>query len=262
MKCIHCGFESEQDFSFCPSCGDAAMPAAEVGAPAAQKILAIVKDPLFLVICILMSACCLVLLSLGNLPLLEILFAVFLWLTYAKGQKDIADAEHLRCVSGVVYAQYVISYVTAGLIVVMGIIFDLAFGALISQTELLESLLSDFVDVSELLPMLAAVPSGLIMSIFFVIGITMVVVNIFSLRYIHRFAQSVYRSILAEELQLRCTKATKIWMYIIGVSSLISAMSTLGSGQTLAALSGGAAGAMAIIAGLLIRKHLQDIPQE
>ena len=93
----------------------------------ADQLLPALKDPLFLVVCILLSISCLLSLSAGSVPLIDILITVFLWLTYAQARKDIADAGHLRCVSGALYAQYVIVYVVAGLLLVVGVILMLYF---------------------------------------------------------------------------------------------------------------------------------------
>ena len=66
----------------------------------ADRVLPALKDGIFLAICILMSASCLISLSMDSIPLINILATVFLWLTYAQSRKDIVDAKHLRCVSG------------------------------------------------------------------------------------------------------------------------------------------------------------------
>lgn len=131
MKCANCGFESEQNYSVCPQC-----QANTQSNPAAQKILCVLKDPLFLVICILMSISCAISLAADNLPLINILITVFLWLTYAQSRKEIADAKHLRFISGAVYANYVINYVIAGLVVILGVIFAVAFGLIASNPRL------------------------------------------------------------------------------------------------------------------------------
>ena len=79
-----------------------------------------------------------------SVPLIHILITVFLWLTYAQSRKDVADAEHLRCVSGAVYAQYVIVYVAAGLCLLAGVIFAVSFSFLTDHSEYIHTLLSGF----------------------------------------------------------------------------------------------------------------------
>lgn len=257
MKCPNCGFESELNHPTCPQCQ------AEIQSnPAAQKILSALKDALFLVICILMSASCVLSLAADNVPLLSILLTVFLWLTYAQSYKGIADAKHLRCISGTVYADYVINYVVAGLVVVLGLIFAAAFGMLFNEPAFLEEIwveleIADYVALSQL-P--AAIPSGLIVFVSILAAGIIVVVNIFSLRYIHRFAQSIYQSIETGTLKLKHATATKVWMFILGGGSAVSCLTNLTSTQPLLFLGGAADAATCIIAGLLIHKYFPDEP--
>lgn len=257
MKCTNCGFESELSYPVCPQCQAEVQPN-----PAAHKILPALKDPLFLAICILMSVSCVLSLAAGNVPLVNILITVFLWLTYAQSRKGIADAKHLRCVSGAVFADYVITYVSAGLVVLVGVIFTAAFGFIAGDPTFLETLLSGFADVdyAAVAQAFAIIPSGIILFIFIFAAAIIVVVNIFSLRYIHSFAQSVYQSIETGVLKLKHATAAKVWMFIIGGSSAISCFSSLADGQLQSFLSSAASGAVGIIAGLLIHKYLSDGP--
>ena len=179
MKCPNCGFESERNYPTCSQCQ------AEIQAnPVAQKILRPLKDALFLVICILMSASCLLSLAADNVPLIEILLTVFLWLTYAQSCKGIADAKHLRCISGTVYADYVITYVAAGLVLVLGLIAAAAFGMFLNDPAFLKALkvelkIGDYAAPSHL-P--ATIPSGLIVFLTVLVTGIIVVINIVSVR--------------------------------------------------------------------------------
>lgn len=260
MRCNDCGFEHEQGFSYCPRCGSGPRPAAVSENYAAVTILPALKDTLFLLICILTSASCILSMSAGNLPLLNILLAVFLWLTYAQSCKDIADPSHLRCVSGTVYAQYVITYVSAGLVLLVGVIFAIAFQMLAGQPEYLDTLLEGFIDLDDSIATIASLlgaAGGIVLMItcaFTAILIT--VLNIFSMRYIHRFAKSVYQSIQNGVLELKHVNGAQIWLFIFGAFSGLSALTELvGSGLD-ACLSSAASCAACILAGVLIRKYL------
>lgn len=253
MKCTNCGFESELSYPTCPQCQAEIQPN-----PAAQKILRALKDTLFLVICILTSVSCLLSFSGGGAPVIEILLTVFLWLTYAQSRKDIADAKHLRCISGTVYTNYVITYVSAGIVVVAGVICSIAFGFISNDPNFLESMLADFtdVDVAGITQAVAFIPSGLILFLFVFIAAILVVINIFSMRYIHRFAQSVYISIETGTLALKHANTTQIWLYIFGGCSAVGCLASLADGGMTAFISSAVSSATPIIAGLLIRKHL------
>lgn len=258
MKCTNCGNESPQDYAFCPACGTPAQPNQPTQSAAALQILPILQSKLFLVLCILMSVSCLMGLSSDGLPLINILITVFLWLTYAQGCKDIADEKHLRCVSGCVYAMYVINYVLASLVLVMGVIFTIAFSYLAGTPAYLETILTGLVDM-EIYEMIAEVisfvPAGLVFVLFLLISALLLVLNIFSIRYLHRFIQSVYRSLESGALTLLHTRTAMIWLFIIGGLNIPTFLSNL-NGNLTAALGVGAEAAVCIIAGLLIRNHL------
>lgn len=247
----------EQEFIPATTCPVEEQPITPVET-VANKVLPALKDTMFLVICILMSVSCLISLSLGNLPLINILATVFLWLTYAKSRKDIVDTEHLRCISGTIYAEYVIAYVVAVLFVVVGIILAIAFSFLTQESTLMQDVLSaiseDIVS-SSILNLIASV-SGIILLVAFVFlaGI-IVVVNLFITRYIHRFVKSVYQSVEANALELKHTNAAKICLYIMGGFSAVSALSYLGS--PLLFLSHAADCAVAFFAARLIQKYFQ-----
>ena len=226
----------------------------------ADRILPVLKDSLFLAICILMSVVSLISLSLGNLPVIEILATVFLWLTYAQATKGIVDTKHLRCISGTVYAQYVINYVVAGLIFVTGIIIAAAFSFVMQDPSLagsIQSALYELNDTAAILSDLILAGSGvLVMVVFAVCAGFAVLVNIFITRYIHRFIKSVYTSVNANTLELKYVTAASVCLFIISGCSCISALTALPSVTSM--LYNGTTCATTLIAGLLIRKYFPD----
>jgi len=231
MKCYQCGYESEQDFTYCPGCGYAA-PVPVSQAPDINPILRVLKDPLFLVLCILMSVSCIMTLATDSLPLIHILITVFLWLTYADARKDIADGKHLRCVSGAVFAQYVIVYVLSGLLVLVGLIFAVAFNAIASDPAFLETLLGGFVDMGDeltsILPIFSSISGGIIAVAFIIVAAIMVLINAFMMRSLHRFAQSVYQSLENNTFALSHIGAAKAWLIVLTVLSGIGVLGSLG----------------------------------
>lgn len=258
MKCTNCGFENEQSYTVCPQCQTEVRPN-----PAAQAILGALRDPLFLVICILLSVATALSLVGGNLPVIEILFTVFLWLVYSKSSKGIADAKYLRCVSGTMYANYVITYVAAILVAVMGLILAAALKMIVNDPFMLEELLSELgdVDYAAISGMITFLPGSLLLVAFLIAAAAVVVLNIFSNRYIHRFAKSVYQSIETGNLNLKHATVAMVWLFIYGGISGLSCLSSLANGL-LAALGSAASCGACIIAGLLINKYLSDLPTE
>lgn len=259
MKCNQCGFEQEASFSFCPQCGAAQEAVAVTPNPIAQKVIAALRDARFLVICILMSAGCLLSLTAGEIPLLNILITVFLWLTYAQARKNVVDVDQLRNVSGTVFAQYVITYVAAGIVLLVGLAASAILNVFADGS--LNGLLSDFMDLEDALYMFsgatAMLTGGILMVICVFVAVVLAVVNFFSLRYIHGFAKSVYRSVGAGVSEIKYANAASIWLFIIGACSGVSALSIL-SGNLITGLSGGVSCAGCILAGLLIRSYILE----
>lgn len=265
MKCIRCGFEAEQEYAYCPGCGAEQAPAAPVNA-AAARILPALKDNLFLIVCTLMTVSCGLNLYISGPNVLTILFTIFLWLTYAKARKDVADANHLRCISGTVYAQYIITNVCAILVIALGVLCAILMGALMSSQDVIAALTQELegllpADVTPIVSNLFV--SGLSVLVFLVLvfaGAAMLVFNIFSTRYIHRFAKSVYKSIETGTLELQHANAAYGWLWAFGIFSGISALSALSETNILGFLANGASCAAPIISAILIKKYLTATP--
>jgi hypothetical protein len=265
MKCNNCGYETEQEFSYCPQCGATTQqPTAEI-APAEQKnsvaeiIQRILRDQLFLLICILMSVSCGVQLVGSGPNVLSILFTIFLWLAYAQGRTGTVDAKHLRCISGTVYAQYVIVNVGAILVIVIGIILGFAFGTLANNLEIVTEVLSSLdlsaANIMDIQEVFSAVGGTVIFVIFALTGAAMLVLNLFSNRYLHRFAKSVYQSMETGTLELKHTKAAYAWLYVFGIFSGLSLLGNIGSGDLMLIAADLTGCAMPIFAAVLIKKY-------
>lgn len=266
MKCNNCGFENEWDLAYCPNCGAALQNEALVSPNiAATTVLAALKDNLFLVICILMSALNVLGFMIGSISVITILMTIFLWQTYAQSRKGIADPKCLRRISGTVYAGYVITYVVAGLFLVMGVLFAVVFGALAGQPEFADALLSNAGALDDMTTSIftafLSVGGSVILVIFALVAILVTVLNIFSMRYIHRFIKSVYQGIEAGELNLRYPNATQIWLFIFGGVTGLTALTALLSTEIATILYNAATCAIYILAGLLIRKYFDSEEQ-
>lgn len=285
MYCNNCGYQSQEDFRFCPKCGTEAQPTpcqnsacqsnpcqaetipnepyqeCENINPAAQTFLTLLQDKLFFVICILMTVSSGASVLMGDLPVVEILITVFLWLVYAQSDKGIADAGYLRCVSGAVYANYVITNVLAVILAVCGLILGAAFSSLAGNSEFMSYLQSIFAESAEFsingIPQALSMLSGSIFAItFLIIAALIFVANFFTTRYLHRFAQSVYKSIQAGVFAPKHTSAARVVLIIFAVFAGLSALGGLTSFHLLTLLSSGASCCVHILAVLLINRHL------
>lgn len=263
-QCPNCGFMNPYVQAYCPHCG---MPMPVQQDDATGPILNILQSNLFMAICILLSVVCVMNITMASIPLIEILLAVFLWLVYSRACKGYADADQLRNVSGTVYAQYVITYVSAILIAVMGLICTLVISVVLQDSNLINQALAEAIqdealleNIRQILSVVGAIPAFVYTLIFVLVGAAIILFNIFSLRYIHRFAKSVYRSLQSRRLELEHANAARIWLFIYGGISIVSAILVLTSGQLIPMLVNGCNAAACIIAGVLIGKLTAPAP--
>ena len=150
MKCKNCGFENEQGVEYCVNCGEslacdcAPMPVEAVSLnPAADIVMNALRDKLFLVLCVLMTASCAMSIITSGVSLIYILITIFLWLTYADAQKGFANEKHLRVISGTVYAQYIIINVLSVLLLVSGALVGVGFKFVVEDPEFMDMLTSE-----------------------------------------------------------------------------------------------------------------------
>lgn len=262
MKCVHCGFENEQEVAFCVKCGASAQATAPVSEhTVASKVLSALKNDLFLVICILVSASAAFSLANEQLPLLTILATIFLWIVYAKARKDAADGETLRCLSGTIFAHYVVMYVVVGCFVLAALLFLLVFALVSDSAGLIEEIINEFgvmeaeyIDLIELFLSLSGLVAFLI---FALLAVPVFLLNFFGMRKIHGFVKSVYQSVQYNVPAFQHIKAAQTWLMVFGILSAISACTAL-SASVASALSGGCSAAAMIVASILVRKSFAE----
>ena len=275
MKCFHCNHQQEQNFSFCPQCGAPAQPVAPPPVatplitenPVAKKLLCVFQDGLFLTLCILFSIYFGIGLLCGNFSVIELLTLIFLWIIYGQSRKEIADANHLRTISGIVFAQYIIVYVLAGVLLLLGGILAACFGLIADNYGLFMSQMPPEImrmeNFEDILEVLAGFGSIIFLVVFLLCAALFAVINLFSFRYIHGFTKSLYRSLQKQVLELKYVTATQVVLFVFGALSGLSALSQILVPDTfLDGLSGGIDCAVSIIAGLLIRKYFIENADE
>jgi len=264
MRCNHCGFENPQDFQYCPNCGSVISQEFATRNPVAESILGVLQDKLFLAVCILITVGCGLYLFDDNISVINILLTIFLWLTYSKARKGIADAEHLRCVSGTVYASYVVSYVVCGLIILSGLLLAMVFGLFSQNTGMIYEFLDEFgISGSEIFPSAGAGMAELVFSLFgWIIFIVLaliaaggILINIYGMRKIHRFVKSTYMSLQSCNVKIEKPAAVKNWLIVFGIFSTVSAVSSLLNNLVMAALAEGCITAATFLGSMLVRKY-------
>ena len=196
-------------------------------------------------------------------PLLLILFTIFLWLIYAKAAKNTVDIKNMRCVSGTIFASYVITWVLIGLLgfaTVIGAIITLAIGSTAEFENTINQILSEYDFSVNGFESLLALTTGSIMIIavvafiiFLVICIIAAIVNIFGMRSLHKFAKSLYISAQIDNFCIEKLNAAKSWLLVFGICNCITALPCLDDFK--AFLASGCLGVAYILAYILIKKH-------
>ena len=185
MKCEKCDLEYDDTLATCPNCSSTEMEAVSLN-PAADKVLGMLKDNLFLVICVLVSGASVFSLATGGIPcgipLLHILMSVFLWLAFAQSKKGFADGGHLRCVSGTLYANYVIVNVSTILIIVSGALLGFAW-QVVSNMDIMQEIMDEVIGIvgmeyTYMVESLFSISGYLIIGIFVGIGLVGLLINV------------------------------------------------------------------------------------
>ncbi|MBQ8203519.1 MAG: hypothetical protein IJZ75_04490 [Clostridia bacterium] len=259
MKCEKCGFEYDEAIGACPNCKGEFLEPVSVN-PAADKVLNLLKDGLFLVICIIVSVSCLASLSTGGMPLLQILMAVFLWLAFAQGRKNIADSSQLRNVSGTIYANYVLVNVAVICVIVSGALFGLAWQFITDASmaqELIDEIISTVgIENTYMVETLFNISGTLVAGIIAAVGVVGLLINVLGFRKIHRLAKSTYISVDTCVPNFENARGAKNWMIAFAVFELVSAASGLFLWQVNSAVTGACSGVCLILGSILVDKYL------
>ena len=272
-KCSNCGFEYGQEFTYCPNCGASDTPPQQESYtspvtpvslnPVADKILWLLNDKAFLAICVLMTISCACAVVATGAPIINILFTIFLWLTYSEAKKGTANVKHLQGISGTAYANYILGYIGSALLAVVGLIF-IVVGSVCGEELLAEiySELGEF-NFAEYGNVFDNLSSTVLIILFFVLGaififmaIVVMLVNIFGMKKIHQFTKSVYQGVMYQNPNFQCVKEAKNWIIVFGVFDAVTVLLSLTSVDLFAIASAGCSAAAAITAAKLIDKYL------
>ncbi len=268
MKCPHCSYERDTAFAFCPKCGKSSTREAEpVVICPTPRILAFIKDDLFLTICILLTAGIGCSMLFSGLNVIFVLITIFAWLTYAGGRKNVVEHKHIKIISGTVYANYVINNVLAVITAVCGILYTLALsiptilGGFNIEELISENIISENYGLLSIIPVtMVALISALAMVLGFIliaIAILILIFNLAGVKKVHRFVKSLYNSAEIGEENIIDANKVRPWLIVFAVISCLSGLSYIDS-NIFGLLSEGCFAAVYIILNILIGKHLID----
>lgn len=277
MFCPNCGNEIKEGALFCAQCGtkvNATQQPSEVTLettlePASQeqqvsavteKLLAIFKDKLFLVISILLSASTLFQIAMGSgLPVTAILFTIFTWICYIQATSNKTDPKYVKWISGTVFAEYVLLWVAFGgmaLVTLTMLATTFAADGLIG--ELLQRLEPEFGGALN-----AFFALGLPMELVFVVAtivfaIATAIIGLYNgicVRNIHKFTKTLHTSASLGFIKVENLKKVSGCLIAVAVYYGLSAISTL---TFMSLMINGTLAATAIIGALLLKKYFSE----
>ena len=268
MFCTNCGRDIG-DSKYCPFCGysqDGGSTYMFRGDGIADLYRDVFRDPLFMIICILMTvAAALSFVSKesgsGNITIsvgvLEILYVIALWLIFAAARnQNRFSGTGLAMASGVVKATYIITWIVAGIVLVAGVLV-LVFGPLAidnidwdftrSATVVQASLISpgpgssgsiplpegfewieglDGLDGLDRIPYITSISVRAIGVIMMIAAVVVILINIFYIRNLHKFTKSLCTSLASDQYQVVKANTSSVWLL---VSAIVSVLGIVGS---------------------------------
>lgn len=269
MKCNRCGYESTEVFAFCPVCGaqEAVSQPFNPMNPLMPRMVEALKSNLFLIICILLSASSVLLMVNGGLPVINILLTIFCWLTYAAGQRELAEAKYIRGISGTVYATYVVNNVAYGLLIgslalVAVLMFFVGSNAELTQelmNELMAEIKVSFPEYTSLFTDALSAWIGVVFALLMAVCVGALIINIIGVRSIHRFIQSVYKAVEHPQGCIVKANAAKTWLMVCGILEAVSAVSNFSEEGVLMLLGSGAYAAAMIVGSIWVKKYFAEL---
>lgn len=245
MNCPQCNANLDEVCAFCPSCGFSFASErehveetirAEHFAEKQERIAHWIRGPLFLAICILVSIATFMSLvgqvpsgsvTVNGLPVFEILYTIFLWIAYGKGQCGTLGAVHLRNISGTAFAYCVVQYVLGGILLALSTFLpNLVFSDQRFRQTLIAELEKRGIEFFKLPFDLFEVMQVVFIVALVVAGLFAILLTLFGFRYIHRFAKSLHRRFADGETPLVSIGSARGWLIVFGVFQCLGALAS------------------------------------
>lgn len=281
MFCPNCGNEIKEGALFCALCGTKVNaseqtpeektevtlePIAQecLGSPVTEKLLAVFKDKLFLVICILLSASTLFQIAMGaGLPVIAILFTVFAWIGYIQATSNKTDPKYVKWISGTIFAKQVLLWVYfGGLALITFIMLVTTFAADSLRGEFLESLEFELGGSLDAFFALGLPMEIIFVAVFIVFAIETTLIGLYNgicVRNIHKFTKTLHTA--ASHGFIKADNVKKVYGCLIAVAVYYGLLVFSGF-SFLALVANGTFAAAAIIGAMLIKNHFAENNQQ
>ncbi len=197
-----------------------------------QRIQRFCSDGKFLAVCVLYSvsvACSIFGWLSFSLPVIEILFTIFLWMAYAAAKNNKILGKDVKKLSGTVFALEIVRIVDAVVMVGVGFLFNLLFGFFGSENFARMILKSPaeikrYVQITQPLMELMSLIMMIVVGVCAIIIILMAVLGIGA---IHKFVKTAYKSADTGVLEIKSRKTASGWLIAFAIIYGLSALSIL-----------------------------------
>ncbi|MBR5338421.1 MAG: hypothetical protein IK152_10605 [Lachnospiraceae bacterium] len=227
-----------------------------------QRMNGLCSDSLFLAVCVLYSVnvgCAIFGWLSFSLPVIEILFTIFLWMAYAAAKKNRIFPKDVRRISGTVLALKIVRIVEAAFVVIVGFLLKGLMGFFASES-FAKLFMKKKPEIQEYLRIAEPVFSlmGTVFLITMIVcAVIALVLAILGIGSIHKFVKTAYRSAETGTLEIKGRKGACGWLIAFGILYGISALSILF--YVTGAVQYGTLCAAYIILSKLINKYYGDV---
>lgn len=256
---MNCGYENAENARICQGCGSV-LAVEQPSMP--KRMLGLLNDNLFMILCTLYSVSIGFSLIDGNAPVVRILTAIFLWMVFAKSKNGILNSNSVRNISGTIFASYVIQMILCCLVAFCGLLLGILSCTIDTGRlwDVVDHAVRPFTG-AYLAPFaeLAKYYLLVISAVLIIFAGTGLCFNVFGWRSIHRFVQSIYKSLECGQINLTRRGAAQRWMLVFGILHAISVVLALARGNMVSFIEDACLSAVFIMGRILVRKYFGDL---
>lgn len=225
MNCPYCKCKLDRPLSQCPSCKSKLNGSDLRLTPLENKLLSAFNHKLFLVTAILMTASSIFALLAKTLPIFNVLFSIFFWISYSNAKKGFVNRQNLRSISGTIYAEYLMLNITAVLMIFLGFVGSFVISVANPTTEEIVKIIGEkgifnrlpLNLVSDFLVKYFAVA---LLALFVILAILVIIPNLLWRSKIHNFAKSTYKSLGDNYYPVESIREARNSLFILSSISL------------------------------------------
>ncbi len=264
MNCPNCKHKFDRPYLQCPNC-KANIKLEDIRlTPLESKLLFAFNDKLFLIIAILTTTTSLLSFACKGLPVMSILFSIFLWIAYSNAKKGFVSKNNLRAISGTVYAEYLINNIFAIFTIVLGFVVGILMSIVSVDADTIASFIQEkiditFINLDQILNFCLKIPALLFIVASIIVAVYVLIPNLLWLHKVHNFAKSLYTNLENDienpEIPLKARNSLFILSSIVITESIITYSGVL-SFLTAATLS-----VAGVLTAILIDKYFLTKPQ-